>query len=131
MTEPRFKSAKKRAKPAAYTKRCDALFSKLIRSRGACELETCGQTFDLQCAHGFSRGYRAVRWDERNAFALCRADHMYFTHRPLEWDDWLVAKWGEGLYVAMRTLAKNGANPVPKDELERLKARAEVLGIAA
>ena len=116
---PRLKSTKRKPKKANQTKTADALFGKIIRSRGRCE--HCGTTSDLQCAHGFSRRYRAVRWDERNAFALCRADHLFFTMRPLEWDDWLVDRWGWVLYGEMRELAQKGRNPVLKEVIERLR----------
>lgn len=48
----------------------------------------CGSTFDLQWAHVHSRRYLAIRWDRDNSMALCRGDHMYFTNRPLEWEQW-------------------------------------------
>jgi hypothetical protein len=81
----------------------DRLFSVLIRSAGVCV--HCGATDRLQCAHGFSRRYRSVRWDFRNAFCLCQRCHMFFTHRPLEWDEWLRARWGDDLYTEVRRLA--------------------------
>lgn len=97
-------------------KACDEMISKIVRSRGACE--ECGQTWDLQCAHGFSRSYRRVRYDERNLFCLCRGCHVKYTHRPLEWDDWLRSRWGDDLYAEMRRLAREG--PVP--DLPKLRA---------
>ncbi len=81
----------------------DRLFSAIVRSVGSCE--NCGSTTGLQCAHGFSRRYRNVRWDRRNAFCLCQRCHMKYTHRPLEWDEWLRERWGPDLYVEIRSLA--------------------------
>jgi 5-methylcytosine-specific restriction endonuclease McrA len=111
------------------TKACDALFGKIIRARGACE--SCGQTWDLQCAHGFSRRYRSVRWDEVNAFCLCRGCHMKFTHRPLEWDDWLKADWGEVRYWEIRHIALTAPNPDLDETHARLKARWDEMEAAA
>lgn len=130
VVETNFKKPKKR-KPTRVnqTKTCDSLFSKVIRSRGSCE--NCGQTTTLQCAHGFSRRYRAVRWDERNAFCFCARCHLYYTMRPLEWDDWLLERLGEQLYSELRGLALHAANPVLRDMLTILKNRAAELGIAA
>lgn len=68
---------------------CDTLFSKIVRSRGFCE--NCGATDNLQCAHGISRRYRNIRWAEDNAFCLCASCHVFYTHRPLEWEDWMRA----------------------------------------
>lgn len=110
-------------------RRCDSLFSKLIRARGRCE--HCGTTMDLQCAHGFSRRYRAVRWDVRNAFALCSGDHMYFTIRPLEWDDWLRDRWGTELYDELRALALHAPNPRLADVLIELRRLGGQGGVAA
>lgn len=122
---------KRKPKRLNQTKVCDGLFGKIIRSRGACEIETCGQTFDLQCAHGWSRGYRAVRWDERNAFCLCRGCHLKYTMRPIEWDDWLRQRWGDELYAELRTLALTGPNPNLAETRVRLRERARELEIAA
>ena len=94
---------KKKRKKATITDQADALFGKLIRSPGFCV--TCGSTDTIQCAHGFSRSYRSVRWDFRNAFAQCRSCHFHFTNHPLEWDDWLRDKWGADLYAEMKALA--------------------------
>jgi hypothetical protein len=41
-----------------------------------------------QWAHVHSRSYKAIRHDPRNAVVLCAAHHAYFTHRPLEWEQW-------------------------------------------
>lgn len=121
--EPRFKSTKKKPKTPTKTqqlRKADALFSLLIRSRGRCE--NCGSSEYLQCAHGFSRRYRAVRFDERQVWALCRGCHVYFTHRPLEWDVWMRDRMGEALYAEVRALALTGPNPDLAAEVARLSA---------
>lgn len=94
---------RKKTKKQSITAVLDATCGELVRSRGHCE--ECGTSSDLQWAHGFSRRYRNTRWDTRNGFALCRGCHFRFTHRPLEWDDWLRAKWGDDLYDEIRALA--------------------------
>jgi hypothetical protein len=127
MTEvsPNWKSAKKPKTPTKtqQLRKADALFSKVIRSKGGCA--NCPTVENLQCAHGFSRRYRSVRWDERNAFALCRGCHVYFTHRPLEWDEWLRRVWGDDLYAVLRTLALTAPNPDLGETVVRLTARWE------
>lgn len=125
--EPIVKSGKKR-KPKTPMKACDELAGKIVRARGVCE--ECGKTSDLQWAHGFSRRYRAIRWDMRNGFALCRGDHLKYTMRPLEWDEWLHAKWGDELYDEMRDLALHGRNPDLKDTLAALRLLAAAKGIS-
>lgn len=121
---PRFKSTKKKPKTPTKTqqmRRCDTLFGQIIRLPGRCYI--CGSTEVIQCAHGFSRSYRATRWDERNAWCLCRRHHMYFTQKPLEWDDWMRSEMGEALYAEVRTLATTGRNPDYSETLARLQAR--------
>jgi len=113
----------------ALTAKCDRFFSVIVRSVGHCE--ACGIATNLQCAHGFSRRYRTVRWDERNAFALCRACHVYYTHRPLEWDEWLRDRWGNAGYDVMRNLALNGPKPDLQEIHDRLKPRYDAIKEAA
>ena len=61
-----------------------------------------------QAAHGFSRRYLGTRYLPINGFALCRAAHVYWTHRPLEWDAVLRAEWGETVYEELRQRALKG-----------------------
>jgi hypothetical protein len=39
----------------------------------------------LQWAHLITRGARYIRWDARNACALCAACHFAYTKRPAAW----------------------------------------------
>ena len=71
-----------------FMHQADVLFSRMIRERdGSCR--RCGSTDFLQCAHIISRSYKSIRTDPRNAVALCRGCHTFFTHSPLEWRDWV------------------------------------------
>lgn len=73
-------------------RKADQAFSRYIRERdGACQ--RCAERDGLQCAHIVSRRYRVTRWDEDNAMALCMRCHVYFTHRPLEWENFIDAEW--------------------------------------
>ena len=103
------KKAPKTPTKTAQLKACDVLFGRVIRARGGCE--ACGSRSNLQCAHGFSRRYRATRWDERHCFSLCRGCHFRFTVRPLEWDEFMRDRLGEVLYEELRDLALTGPNP--------------------
>lgn len=138
MTAPDVRPAgQKRRKPKKpprqnLSAQCDALFAKLIRQPGVCRIEGCGATTQLQCCHHFSRRYRAVRWDFRNASVMCARHHQYYTAHPIEWDDLLREWWGEKGYAEMRALALNPP-PSPDSrpalrallaELKELEARA-------
>ena len=84
---PKGKKPKKQSK-TALTKKCDALFSKNIRSVGVCML--AGKDFltcngQLQCMHIIGRANRRLRWDSHNAIAGCQKHHLYYTWHPTEW----------------------------------------------
>ena len=79
----------------------DTLFSERIRERDGGRCVLCGSAARAQCAHLFSRRYRNVRWDPGNAWTLCDSHHLYYTHHPLEWDDLLRRRLGEG-YECLR-----------------------------
>jgi hypothetical protein len=84
---------------------CDRLFSLIVRSRAKCESDRPNHAGILQCAHGFSRRYLPIRWDTRNAFSFCAGCHTFYTARPLEWDIFLLDRWGIELYGVLRDLA--------------------------
>jgi len=103
------------------TKAADTLYSKIIRSRGGCI--AVGIRFacsgNMQCAHVVSRTYRAVRWrtdDPPGAVPLCGAHHVWYTHHPLEWIDFM----GEH-YDAVRKLALTTPPESAGDALARLR----------
>ncbi|HMI47106.1 MAG TPA: HNH endonuclease [Gemmatimonadaceae bacterium] len=116
-------------KRQSLSKTADELFGKVVRAPGVCY--RCGTEFGLQCAHGFSRSYRATRWDLRNGFCLCRGCHVYFTHRPIEWDNWLQVEWGDDLYAEMRALALSGVRPDHKAIIADLRERLRLMEAAA
>lgn len=118
---PNFKAPKKpkKTKKQTIVQTLDKECGDLVRSRGRCEV--CGSTRDLQWAHGFSRRYRMVRWDTRNGFCLDRGCHLKYTLRPLEWDEWLRARWGEALYAELRALALSGEKVDHKAALAALR----------
>lgn len=99
----------------------DRAFSKYIRLRdGMCR--ACGDRdpTQLQCAHVWSRSYHAVRYDERNAVALCRADHVRYTHHPLEWQVWVEAnipEWQRLRWLAVNHVTEDGT---PSNKLDYL-----------
>lgn len=133
MTVSRAKPAKKRKGPTPM-KKADALFSKLVRSRGRCEgngFTTFPCSGQLQCAHLISRRYKATRWLEGNAACLCKAHHVYWTHNPLEWDEWCGIQLGAIEWDELKRIAREGGKTDYPEVLARLKARADELGIAA
>jgi len=103
------------------SKKCDDLFSKLIRKAGKCH--RCGEKNFLQTAHIISRRYHNTRWDLSNALCLCRGCHVYFTWHPLEWEIYAKEVLGSG-YEAMKRIAL--ATPIKHNYeklIERLKGK--------
>jgi hypothetical protein len=107
-------------------KRCDTLFSKVIRARDK-TCRNCGDRKYLQCAHLITRSYKAIRCDERNAVALCRSCHVYFTHKPLEWQMWCDENIGAGVMQHLRQRALFGGRNDWKAIEADLKQRLEGL----
>jgi hypothetical protein len=110
---------------SALVKKADAMFSLRVRAIGRCMSGRSKHAGNLQCAHGFSRRYEGTRWDLSNAFCLCAGCHVYFTHRPLEWDEWLRSGLGLGpaLYEQVRHRALNGG----KQDMDLVLARLQSL----
>lgn len=109
-----------------YSKQADTLFSKIVRSRGFCEIKTDTDCLGaLQCCHGFSRRYRPTRWDATNAFAGCARHHQYWTAHPIEWDEWMRQKLGQSAYHRLKVLAMSGERIDPKEVLSRLQDEAK------
>lgn len=111
-------------KKSKYTKaKADTLFSKIVRLRDRCCV-ICGTMDNLQCAHGFTRNHYPTRWDEDNAWALCRGHHVYYTHQPILWDDWMREKLGDEKYqeLRMKAIGTTGRTDY-KELIERLEER--------
>lgn len=122
--------------------RADELFSRLIRARDQ-RCQNCGDTDRPQCAHIWSRSYRAVRWKMENAIQLCQRCHMSFTHHPAEWAAWCddrmfsesgichgyeqeLVPWS---YTDLRWRALNDPSEKPADALARLRRVAAEVGV--
>ena len=71
----------------------DREFSKLVRSRGVCEMmgheKPCSSKETHQCAHIYSRRHINIRWDKKNALCLCAAHHWWVHDNPLDFSAWI------------------------------------------
>ena len=109
-------------KPSIKTQsnKADKLFSEIIRSKGYCK--NCGSKDRLQCAHVFSRKYKQIRWAFNNAFCLCWKCHIYYTHFPIEWENFAVLKLGRKEYNKLRNKALKYGKLDYEEILKRLEA---------
>ena len=124
----------RKRKVSAVKAEATRLHSQIVRSRGRCE--NCGDAWratgsKLECAHIVSRRYSRTRTRIDNAFCLCSKCHMRFTEWPLEFAAFVVATIGQGAYDALVADAQALTKIDWYDELERLRALAAQLGVAA
>ena len=105
-------------KPSRTTLRnkCDRLFSLYIRDRDKVCVR-CGTTQNLQCAHVFSRIYMKVRFDPRNAVALCAGCHKYMTHYGIQWEEFIRGRMGDEAYEELRSDARSIGEKVDYEEV--------------
>lgn len=83
----------------------------MIRHRdGRCQVGHCGSRDDLQCAHLIGRGKLRTRFEPENAVALCRAHHVYYTHRETDWFRWCQAYLGASKWEWLCQTAQERAN---------------------
>ena len=106
----------------SLTQRKDRNFSLAVRARDE-RCMNCLKRDNLQCAHIVSRRYRLTRWDYDNAVALCRNCHVFYTHRPLEWEDWVDSHLGDGHYLRMKQKALEAA----KDLHSKIRTMERIL----
>jgi hypothetical protein len=114
---------------AELKRKLDKIVGAEVRSLGMCQggAVTQGCKGPLQWAHGFSRRYLGTRWDLRNGLCLCAAHHLYFTHRPAEWEMWLQRYYGMTEYLALQAKALQITH-VTRDDLERRLAELSAVG---
>lgn len=108
-------------------KKCDDLYSKIIRSRGYCE--RCGGTEWLQTAHIISRRFSNTRCDLRNAWCLDARCHRRLTDWPREHSQYITETIGSEVYEELKAKAESLEKVSWEDIYEELKIKARELGI--
>jgi 5-methylcytosine-specific restriction endonuclease McrA len=76
-------------------KQADSEFSKYIKARDKHTCLICGKVGDMDSAHYITRERLNTRWDELNAFPLCRACHSLDHSRPGVYKQAIINKYGE------------------------------------
>lgn len=128
------KPTSRKRKASAVKVEATRLHSQIVRARGYCEY--CGDAWrstgsKLECAHIISRRFAQTRTDLDNAFCLCSRCHMRFTEWPLEFADFVTSKIGGDGYRALMEKAKAPGKVDWYAELDRLRALAAEMGVAA
>jgi hypothetical protein len=98
----------------------DRMASALCRASGACDAigyvppldpDPDAEVCEVKCAgiltwaHIISRSYRRIRYWRSNCMTLCMGHHVYFTFRPLHWEQFVEEKIGERAYQRLRRAA--------------------------
>jgi hypothetical protein len=123
---PATKRKSPQQKRTTLRNKADSLWSQIIRARdGACV--RCGKTEILEAAHVWGRRYMGTRFDELNGVALDKGCHVYFTHNPFEWYEFMEQRLGKREWVLLRERALFGAKPQYDEIIPRLQARLEEL----
>lgn len=111
----------------------DALFSRIIRSRGLCQYPGCTSQGPYVTGHLIGRTYRNTRCLEDNAVAICPTHHALI---DAWWDEKALvveATIGQARYDQLKRLANQTPTTTSKlfwaSEAERLKARCVELGL--
>lgn len=110
-------------------KKADVLFSKIVRSRGACV--ACGSTANLQTAHIISRRYSNTRCVLSNAFCACASCHMRWTDHPVEFASFVLEYIGQAEYQRLYALSQEGSKVDWPAVVLELSALAKTIGVAA
>jgi hypothetical protein len=67
----------------------DRLCRLVVLDRDDYTCQRCGVTEAIQWAHVLTRSELSIRWNPMNSLALCAKCHVYMTHRPVEWMEWV------------------------------------------
>ena len=104
------KQIKGKGSVKVWTKKADIVFSLYIRARDGNVCQWCGTTKKLQCAHIVPRTIKLLRWDERNAIALCLRCHLYKAHKdPILFHEFLEANFRENYSFVQKERYKDMA----------------------
>ena len=118
--------------------RADALFSRIVRARGRCEMADWAPPGEdptpckgpLQCCHFMSRTYSNTRCDEGNAWSMCAGHHARQGNDPILTVAFAVHTWGPEHVDEVRQRALHVGQRVDWGAvLEQLRSRAEALGV--
>jgi len=95
--------------------RADRLVGDFVKARdGGCVVVWAGTKHagsGLQWAHIISRRYFATRWNPDASAAMCPGHHLFFTHHPLEHEQWATFWLAPERFERLKRKALDGARP--------------------
>jgi len=128
-------------KPSAVKEEATRLHSRIVRHEAGYACQARGFMPDqircsgvaTDCAHIIGRTFSHTRTDLANSFALCGQHHRHFTNWADDWMRFVDQTIGRDEYDRLKAKAQAGVNVKFDwfDELDRLRALAEILDVAA
>jgi transcription termination factor NusB len=119
----------KESKDSFLNKKLDNLWSKVVRSKGECEL--CGRKppeVVLHAHHIFSRRWYSTRWDIKNGVCLCTGDHLFKAHKDVqEFSDWVQDRYGVDYIDDLRRKAHETADFTKEQKKELINNLQKML----
>jgi hypothetical protein len=119
----------KESKDSFLNKKLDNLWSKVVRSKGECEL--CGRKppeVVLHAHHIFSRRWYSTRWDIKNGICLCTGDHLFKAHKDVqEFSDWVQDRYGVDYIDDLRRKAHETADFTKEQKKELINNLQKML----
>ena len=94
----------RKASKKTMRKKCDILWSKLVRANGECVM--CGKPGPLNAHHIQGRTSLAVRYNLENGLCLCVGCHFIAHHKQVTFSLWLQEYLGSGLLEKLHELDK-------------------------
>jgi hypothetical protein len=81
------------------------------RDGGCVVRDTLKHGGGLQWSHLIRRSYHATRWDPKASVGMCAAHHVWFTHHPIELDEWAAFWLGPTVFAELKRRALDGVRP--------------------
>ncbi len=111
-------------------RKCDKLYSKVIRTRDKYTCQKCGKKSDYVHAHHIFGRYNSVRWELETGITLCFNCHKNFFHgHPAHSTEWLIKFKGEQWYLRWLKASKKPRKLDFEEELKRLQLEYNMLDI--
>ena len=114
-------------KKKTLTNKLDKAWSKVILSRGKCEV--CGSTNSLNAHHYVSRSNRRLRWCLKNGVCVCAGCHLFrnesFHKNPVWGHFWMEEnRWEDLQYIACHmNEIKKWTEQEMQEELDNLESK--------
>lgn len=85
-------------------KKCDVLWSEIVKIRAGYKCELCGKKENLQSHHVFGRRANSTRFDTNNGVCLCwRCHFVEAEQNAARFGLWIVSKRGQEWYDTLNT----------------------------